>query len=225
MSTWNYNIPTSKEMLEEDQIKRETENISSLVRRPSKTQSSGASAGFNNYFDYVDKKLEALRKEAPHNYKKTEEGREIVNRFTKENKDTISENFIDKLINSESGGKSDAKITDDKGRIYVGLLQFGQARLADHKRATGMKYTQEEFQQNVDLQNQVAAWHFKDIDKAINKLGDIANNFDRDGLRAVAHLGGIGGLKKFVKTGGEHNVADFLGTSLQHYYKKFSAIS
>ena len=39
MSTWNYNIPTSKEMLEEDQIKRETENISSLVRRPSKTQS------------------------------------------------------------------------------------------------------------------------------------------------------------------------------------------
>ena len=88
-----------------------------------------------------------------------------------------------------------------------------------------MKYTQEEFQQNVDLQNQVAAWHFKDIDKAINKLGDIANNFDRDGLRAVAHLGGIGGLKKFVKTGGEHNVADFLGTSLQDYYKKFSAIS
>jgi len=39
-----------------------------------------------------------------------------------------------------------------------------------------------------------------------------------DGLRSVAHLGGKGGMAKFVKSSGKRNPADELGTSLQDYY-------
>ena len=39
-----------------------------------------------------------------------------------------------------------------------------------------------------------------DIDEAIDTLGDKASEYGRDGLRAVAHLGGKAGMKKFVRS-------------------------
>ena len=33
-----------------------------------------------------------------------------------------------------------------------------------------------------------ADWHFSDIEKEIDKLGDATNEYDRDGLKAVAYL-------------------------------------
>ena len=131
--------------------------------------------------------------------------------------------FLDKLILSESSGRSDAEITIADGRRYVGFLQFGAARLADYKSATGQKFTQDEFKADPALQDEVAQWHFQDIDKAIDALGDAAKGYDRNGLRSVAHLGGKGGMKKFVQSGGQYNPADELGTSLQDYYDKHSS--
>ena len=78
-----------------------------------------------------------------------------------------------------------------------------------------------QFKQDEALQDKVAAWHFSDIDKAIDKLGDATNEYDRDALKAVAHLGGIGGMKSFVRSKGEYNPEDQFGTSLQDYYDKF----
>ena len=46
--------------------------------------------------------------------------------------------------------------------------------------------------------------------------------YDRDGLRAVAHLSGKTGMKKFVRSKGDYNPQDTLGTSAQDYYDKFS---
>ena len=66
-------------------------------------------------------------------------------------------------------------------------------------------------------------WHFKDLEQAIDELGEEAKGYDRDGLKAVAHLGGVGGMKKYVRTKGEYNPSDALGTSLSDYYSKFSA--
>jgi len=57
-------------------------------------------------------------------------------------------------------------------------------------------------------------------DKEIDKLGDKAKGYDREGLKAVAHLGGIGGMKSFVRSSGMYNTKDQLGTSLQDYYDK-----
>ena len=108
------------------------------------------------------------------------------------------------------------------GRRFVGSLQFGKARLSDYQKATGTRFTQDEFIADEALQDAVAAWHIADIDKAIDALGDAAAGYDRDGLRAVAHLGGIGGMKKYVRTKGKYNPADELGTSSRSYYDKFS---
>ena len=36
-------------------------------------------------------------------------------------------------------------------------------------------------------------------------MGDKAQGYDRDGLRSVAHLGGKGGMAKFVKSKGQYN--------------------
>ena len=136
-----------------------------------------------------------------------------------------SKPFLDKLTQSESSGDSNAEITIADGRRYVGSLQFGDARLQDYKKATGSSFTQDEFKANSTLQAKVAAWHIADIDKTIDGLGINTDGYDRDGLRAVAHLGGKSGMKKFVRSNGEYNPSDELGTSLQDYYDKFAVQS
>ena len=131
--------------------------------------------------------------------------------------------FLDQLEASESSGKADAEITIKDGRRFVGKLQFGKARLQDYQNATGTTFTQDEFIKDTALQDKVAEWHIADLDKASDALGDAAADYDRDGLRAVAHLGGKSGMKKFVQSKGDYNPTDELGTSLQSYYDKFSA--
>ena len=140
--------------------------------------------------------------------------------LTKEAPEQLS--FLDQLEASESSGKADAEITIKDGRRFVGKLQFGKARLTDYQNATGTKFTQDEFIKDAALQDKVAAWHLADVDKAIDALGNDAAEYDRDGLRAVAHLGGKSGMKKFVQSKGEYNPADELGTSLLSYYEKFA---
>lgn len=130
--------------------------------------------------------------------------------------------FLDLLEQSESSGKSDAEITIADGRRFVGSLQFGEARLSDYQKATGTRFTQDEFIADEALQDAIAEWHIADIDKAIDALGEAAAGYDRHDLRAVAHLGGVGGMKKYVRSKGEYNPADELCTSLQSYYDKFS---
>jgi len=135
---------------------------------------------------------------------------------------TNTDPFIERLTQSESSGDSQAEITIKDGRKFVGSLQFGEARLQDYRVATGKEFTQDQFKADEALQDEVGAWHISDLDKAIDNLGDAAKGYDRNGLRSVAHLGGKGGMAKFVKSGGKHNPADELGTSLQDYYQKFS---
>ena len=130
--------------------------------------------------------------------------------------------FLNLLEQSESSGRSDAEITIGDGRRFVGSLQFGKARLSDYQKATGTRFTQDEFIKDTALQGQVAAWHIADLDKAIDALGDDVADYDRNGLRAVAHLGGKSGMKKFVQSKGKYNPADELGTSLQSYYDEFA---
>ena len=142
--------------------------------------------------------------------------------LTKEAPEPEQLSFLDQLEASESSSKADAEITIKDGRRFVGKLQFGKARLQDYQNATGTTFTQDEFIKDAALQDQVALWHIADLDKAIDVLGDEAADYDRDGLRAVAHLGGKSGMKKFVQSKGDYNPADELGTSLQSYYDKFS---
>ena len=137
----------------------------------------------------------------------------------------MNADFLERLSESESSGDSNAEIAIKDGRRYVGALQVGDPRLQDYKKVTGSSFTQDEFKANSALQRSVAAWHIADIDKTIDGLGINTDGYDRDGLRAVAHLGGKSGMKKFVRSNGEYNPSDELGTSLQDYYDKFAVQS
>jgi hypothetical protein len=139
----------------------------------------------------------------------------------KEDKDIVK--FIKDLTVSESSGDPTAEITIKDGRRFAGLLQFGEARLKDYQKATKTSFTQDDFIKDKSLQEKVALWHIKDIDKLIDSIKDKGKYTDRNGLRAVAHLGGKTGMKKFVKSQGKENPKDELGTSLQDYYEKFKA--
>lgn len=125
------------------------------------------------------------------------------------------------LAQTESGGRYD--IVNDEG--YTGKYQFGQARLDDYNRAKGTSYTTEQLRTNPELQEGVQSWHVGDIDNYIQSNGldqyvgrNVGGvNMSVDGMRAMAHLGGKAGMKKFLESGGEYNPADSNGTRLSDY--------
>ena len=143
--------------------------------------------------------------------------------YTSNDNAADASSFMDALTASESGGRADAEYTTRDGRRHVGLLQFSDARLQDYRNATGASFTQDEFAQDVELQERVGQWHIASIDAAIDELGEAAAGLDRDGLRAVAHLGGEAGMRRFVRTNGGYNPSDELNTSLSDYYARFSS--
>jgi len=134
------------------------------------------------------------------------------------------DDFLSQLTESESSGNSKADRTNKDGRRFSGLIQFGEDRLSDAKKALNIAFTTDEFKNDLTLQDRVAKWHIKSIDKSIGGLAVRGKYKSNNGLRAVAHLGGEAGMKKFVESGGVYNPKDELGTSLSDYYTKFSSI-
>jgi len=155
--------------------------------------------------------------------KKPEITDEDIAQYEAEIQEQYPDSFLQQLAQSESSGRKDAEITIKDGRTFTGLYQFGDARLSDYRKATGAKFSTQEFKEDKELQQKIAYWHLTDIDRAIDSMGDKAKGYDRNGLRSVAHLGGVGGMKKFVRTKGKHDPKDELGTRLSDYYGKFSA--
>jgi hypothetical protein len=137
------------------------------------------------------------------------------------------------LIQNESGGNWQAQndAVGAGGAVgHFGRAQFGQARLQEAAAAGAIPAgtTPQQFMQSPDLQKAAENWHFNDIDQSIR-----ANGFDRligqtingvpitvEGMRAVAHLGGKGGLRKFIETGGAYNPPDSNGTRLSDYFAR-----
>lgn len=137
--------------------------------------------------------------------------------------------FLGRLRGRESGGDINAVSVQNA----VGLDQFTQQRLDDYNQQMGLKgndrVTVEALKNNVPLQNQIAAWHYPDIDRFITDngltqyLGQTIKGVavTLDGMRAAAHLGGSQGLKRFLETKGEEDPADGLGTRRVDYLRKF----
>jgi hypothetical protein len=143
--------------------------------------------------------------------------------------------FLGRLIGSESSGRADAAVTIDDGRTFSGLGGVGEARLQDMKNAgvvpQDMTLAQFSTAENADVQRAGLRWAVQDIDRAIDATGALSRGFSRDGLRAVAHLGGKGGMRQYVNSAGRYNPNDSYttpsgevtaGTSLQDYYDKFA---
>lgn len=136
--------------------------------------------------------------------------------------------FLDSLVASESGGNWNA--LNDEG--YGGRLQFGDARLADAAAAgiipagvTGADFSM----MPPEVQQAVEQWHFADIDQQAANMG-LNQYFGQtiagvpitpESVKAMAHLGGIGGVQKFIASGGQYNPADSNGTRLSDYGARF----
>jgi hypothetical protein len=149
----------------------------------------------------------------------------LINKNNENRNEMDEDSVFEKQLNqSESSGNTKADRTNKDGKRFVGAAQFGEDRLDDARKALGIDFTMDEFKNNPKLQKRVYGWHIKDIDKAINNLGEQGKNYDRNGLRSVAHLGGIEGMNKYVKSGGQYNPKDELGTYLSDYYAKFSSV-
>jgi len=126
---------------------------------------------------------------------------------------------------------------------YSGQYQFGTSRLADlgmYKPAAGENLganqwrgtldipgfpdvkTQADFLASPAAQRAALDVHVRNIDTAIAQTPG-ADQYDANGLRAVAHLGGPEGMRKFVASNGQYDPADANGTHLSDYYRRFSA--
>ena len=139
------------------------------------------------------------------------------------------------LIGTESGGNWQAQNSEvgAGGAIgHFGRGQFGQARLQDAMDAgvipQGM--TPQQFMDDPAAQLRVETWHDADIQGFISR-----NGLDRyygqtvggvmmtpGGMLAIAHLGGNGGLRRYLESGGQYNPSDSFGTSLRDYAQTHS---
>lgn len=141
--------------------------------------------------------------------------------------------FLESLIGTESGGNWQAQnsVKGAGGMMgHFGRLQFGRARLQDAMNAGVIPQgvTPEQFMADPAMQQRVEAWHFSDIDRNAANMGLTKYvgqtvggiPITPEAIRAMAHLGGIGGAAKFLETGGQHNPADAYGTSLADYARK-----
>jgi hypothetical protein len=136
--------------------------------------------------------------------------------------------IVSSLARTESsidgwGAKNDVPGAGGKG--HFGRLQFSKGRLAEASAALGKKITPEAFMADPLLQQEVEDWHFGDIDRYIAEqgleraLGSMINGtgLTLDSMRAVAHLGGKAGLRRYIESGGRYNPADANGTRLSDY--------
>jgi hypothetical protein len=137
------------------------------------------------------------------------------------------------LVSNESGGSWTAQNDAEGagGKVgHFGRVQFGQARLEEAKAAGVIPrdMTPAGFMRDPEAQKAAERWHFNDIRNFIK-----SNGYDKlagktiggtpvteDGMLAVAHLGGKGGLKQFIETEGRYNPNDINGTRLSDYFSR-----
>lgn len=122
----------------------------------------------------------------------------------------------DSLSRTESGGNYQAQNSEG----FVGKYQWGQARLDDFNRANGSNISMADFKADPGVQEQAQAWHESDI---LTQLGGYVGRtvngilMTPGAIVGMAHLGGVGGARKFIETNGEYDPADSNGTNLSDY--------
>lgn len=129
--------------------------------------------------------------------------------------------YPESLIETESGGDLTAynDIVGFGGYVgHGGRLQFGGSRLKEAADAGVIpEMSALEFsQQPLEVQEAVEQWHFRDINRYIDRKGldrfigtEIAGvPITRNGIIAMAHLGGSPGARRFLESDGEYNPSD-----------------
>lgn len=166
------------------------------------------------YLNYVDSIKTERRKE------------EIGRRLRKVWKGKLCNFFVD-LGHKESG--NNYKIYNKYG--YIGAYQMGKSALeavgyehvtfSDFKKDPSI-FTKEE---QIDAVIKLTKINRKILKKYIDKYSNTIINdvlITESSLLAAAHLGGAGGVMKYLDSSGKYNPSDAYGTSIQDYMEKFS---
>lgn len=146
--------------------------------------------------------------------------------------------ILNSLATTESGGNFAAQNaeTGHGGQAgHYGRLQFGHARLTDAMNAGVIPQgtTPEQFMANPEMQQRTEAWHLQDMRNQAERLGltqyigqDIGGTpVTMDSILAMGHLGGMGGAKRYLESGGQYNPEDSFGTSLSDYAARHGGAS
>jgi len=141
--------------------------------------------------------------------------------------------ILNSLAVTESGGNFAAQNneTGHGGQPgHYGRLQFGHARLQDAQRAGVLPQgiTPQQFMADPRLQERTEAWHQQDLMRQAESLGltqYIGQQvggipITMDAIVAMGHLGGMGGARDFLRSGGQSNPSDSFGTSLADYARQ-----
>ena len=141
--------------------------------------------------------------------------------------------ILNSLAVTESGGNFGAQNSEvgSSGRAgHYGRLQFGRDRLDDAMRAGVIPQgtTPEQFMADPDMQARTETWHKQDMMRQADRLGltqyigqEVGGiPITMDAILAMGHLGGMGGARDFLQSGGRDNPADSFGTSLADYARR-----
>jgi|TARA_R110002167_G_C12550277_1_gene640784 hypothetical protein len=141
--------------------------------------------------------------------------------------------FRNLMLQSESSRDYGNLNNISGGRQVAGGYQFRKKRIKDYSKATGEKFTNEEFLKDAEMQERVMDWHEQDIiNYAMNNgldqfIGQEINGVpvDMSAIVGMGHLGGRLGMRQFLQSGGEDDPADDYGTRISDYGKKFAGQS
>lgn len=146
--------------------------------------------------------------------------------------------ILDSLAGTESGGNFGARNaeTGSSGRAgHFGRLQFGRDRMDDAVRAGVLPagITPQQFLASPELQQRTEQWHLSDMAQQAERMGltrYIGQNvggvpITMDSILAMGHLGGMGGARRYLESGGQYNPADSFGTSLSDYAARHGSAS
>jgi len=170
--------------------------------------------------DYFTKKINEEERERLY---------DLQNNDTSSNTGSDEPGKVDSLQEKLKFAESSNNYSSINDEGFMGAYQFGDKRLNDYRAEKNATFTNSEFINNKELQDKVYKWHVADITKFISMSGFkkyigqkiMGVPVTKDGMIAVAHLGGKTGLKKFLTTNGEYNEQDSNGTSLLDYLRKF----
>ncbi len=152
--------------------------------------------------------------------------------YTVPTRDEIEQTFFDFPFTGktfigfqESIGSRESRCVYDKVNSfgYLGKYQFGVRTLS----YLGIKDTSA-FLRNRDLQEKafkanlaLNKWHLKDEIEKYSGSTIKGVQITESGILAAAHLGGVGSIKRFLKTNGIRRFKDGYGTSVSDYLRDF----
>lgn len=195
----------------------------SLTAKADKAERAGREtigSKFNTYDFGGNSKDRAVAAALTENSTKQSSSNDVVDALIGGDSDTPTD-YNTGLAKSESNGRYD--VVNSEG--YTGKYQFGEARLADYNKAAGQNISMEAFRASPEAQEAAQKWNVSDTDSFIenNELSQYAGqnvggvDITQNSMRAMAHLGGQTGMKKYLQSGGQYNPADSNGTHLSDY--------